>query len=57
MCRAKAAEKVVHIESFDKPIVTGVDRTDSGLTLYIYNVTAFDLDAFNAKYGNTIFVG
>ena len=45
------------IMSFDKPIVTGVDRTDSGLTLYIYNVTAFDLDAFNAKYGNTIFAG
>ena len=43
------------IMSFDNPVILGVDRTTAGLTLYIYNNTEFDSEAFNAKYANTIF--
>ncbi len=43
------------IMSFNNPVVMGVDRTAAGLTLYLYNNNQFDTNAFNAKYGNTIF--
>ena len=43
------------ILSFNHPIVHGIDRTASGLTIYLYNVARFNEDNYIQTFKNTYF--
>ena len=43
------------ILSFNHPIVHGIDRTDSSLTIYLYNVARYNEEAFLQTFKNTLF--
>ncbi len=43
------------ILSFNHPIVHGIERTNSRLTLYLYNVSRYNEDTYKSVFNNTIF--
>ncbi len=43
------------ILSFNHPIVHGIERTDSALTMYLYNVNRYNEDMFLETFKNTYF--
>lgn len=43
------------ILSFNHPIVHGIERTDSNLVIYLYNVSRYNEDMFLATFKNTYF--
>lgn len=43
------------ILSFNHPIVHGIDRSNSRLIIYLYNVSRYNEDNFNLEYKNSIF--
>ncbi len=43
------------ILSFNHPIVHGIDRTDAGLIVYLYNVARYNEEAYLQTYKNTYF--
>lgn len=43
------------ILSFNHPLVYGIDRTNSRLVIYLYNVAKYNEDTFKEAYKNTFF--
>ncbi len=49
------AQKNSMILSFNHPIVHGIDRTNTRLVVYLYNVSRYNEDTFEDIYKNTFF--